>query len=196
MKSRILFACLVVIMAVSTVATGTIVMTKDWYGTGDVWGYYAASNAEANAYDGQLSEYSHAYGWWQLLTTEAGEFDWWYYIEANAYAHIFYEDVNDAKGRGASWAEVDMSDFNPRVQYVDIDASVEAEDEDCGDPPDFKYFTDYPTPKTASWYDDFDENDKIFCHHDVVAFAQITEGSDSETKGYSDAGAAIDLDEH
>lgn len=196
MKLRKLFGCLVVIMAVSTVATATIVMTSDWSGSGDVWGYYASSEAEANAYGSQQTEYSTAYGWWQLLTTEAGEFDWWYYIEANAYAHIFYEDVDDAVGRGYSWAEADLSDFREEPPYYpDIDAAVEVEDEDCGDPPDFKYFTDYPTPMSESNTDSFDENDKIYCHHYVSAYALITEGSDSETKGWSDAGAAIDLSE-
>ena len=195
MKSSKLFACLVVMLSVSTVALGTIVMISDWSGEGDVWGYYASSEAEANASGSQTTEYSHAYGWWELYTTEAGDFDWWYYIEANAYAHIFLEDEYPASAWGSGGATVDLSDFTT-PSTVSIPAFASVDEDICGDPPDFQYRYDYPTPISASNTHPFDEYDGIWCCHEVKAKATICEGSDSSTYGWGDAGAAIDLDEH
>ncbi|TSA56556.1 MAG: hypothetical protein D4R45_00585 [Planctomycetaceae bacterium] len=186
---------MVIMLSVSTVAMGTIVKYSDWSGSGDVWGYYASSEAEANASGSQQTEYSHASGWWELVTTESGDFDWWYYIEANAYAHIFYEEDYPSSAWGSGSATVDLSQFTtPTTNSVSAGASID--DDDCGDPPDFQYSYYYPNPKSSSNTDPFDAYAGIFCRHEVSAQATIWEGSDNVTKGWGDAGAAIDLDEH
>jgi hypothetical protein len=197
MKSRNLFACLVIMLSVSTVAPGTIVPTTYWDYIGDASGDFVGSEAQANASGSQKTEYSYAYGWWQLLTTEEGWFDWTYDIDASAWADIYYEDVNDAEGYGYAYADVDLGDFRTQPPYyIYTEAGAEIEDEDCGDPPDFQYSYYYPTNITTGNTDQFDVNDKIECHHEVHARAKITEGSDSSTYGWSEAYACISLSEH
>lgn len=192
MKSRNLFACLVIIMSVSTVTLGTIVMDSGWSGDGDVSGDFLSSEAEALAIDSQTTEYSWARGWWQLKTTEEGRFDWYYQLHANAWADIYYMDENTAWCWGNAEAEVDLSDFTS-PSSVPHEADAYVEDGDCGDPPEYRYYYDYPNDISANDTDKFDANEKIKCYHDIGAQAYISEGSDSSTYGWSRGAASIAL---
>lgn len=193
MKLHILFACLVVMLSVSTVALGTIVMDSGWSGNGDVSGDFLSSEAEATAIDSETSVYSWAHGWWQLKTTEEGYFDWYYTLHANAWADIYYMDENTAWSYGDAEAQVDLSDFTT-PSTVTHDAFAYIEDGDCGDPPWYQYEYEYPTNRSASDTEVFFEaNEKIKCYHDVSAQAYISEGSDSSTYGWSRGAASIAL---
>lgn len=194
MKLHILFACLVIMMSVSNVAIGTIVWDGDWWGSGDVSGNFLSSEAEALAIDSQTTEYSWAHGWWQLKTTEEGYFDWYYTLHANTWADIYYMDVNAAWSYGDAEAQVDLSDFTI-PSTVDHDAYAYLEDGDCGDPPEYRYYPDYPNNISTGNTHWFEENDKIKCYHDVSAQAYISEGSDCSTYGWARGAACISLDE-
>jgi hypothetical protein len=182
-------------LSVSSVAIGTIVDSHGWSGTGDVSGNFVGSEAEANASGIQEEEYSHAYGWWQLATTEEGWFDWSYYIDASAWADIYYEDENTAWAWGDGEAEVDLSDFTSPAS-LEVPAYAYVEDGDCGDPPYYFYRWNYPNSISTSYYSWFEENEKIECDHEVSAHAFIMEGSDSSTYGWSEGVASISLSEH
>jgi len=181
-------------MSVSTVALGTIEFTPYWTGTGDVSGNFASSEAEANASGEQDYEYSYAYGSMDLITTEAGEFDYFYYIEANAWAHIFYEEELPALAWGDAEAKADLSEFT-EPPIIDISAYAYISHYQCGDPPDLQYSYYYPDPKSTGWHNQFEEYEGIYGEHEVKAKAQIYEGSDNVTMGWADAGAFVDLDE-
>jgi len=185
---------MVVMLTVSTIALGTIKMSSKWSGEGDVWGYYASSEATATASGGQQTEYSHAYGSWSLLTTEECDCDWWYYIEANAWAEITYEEEFPAWAYGEGGASVDLTEVRS-PGFFSVPAGASIDDEDCDDPPDWKYSSHTPNPMSASNTDHFAANDAIYAFHEVAAEAWIYEGSDNETMGWGDAGASIDLDE-
>lgn len=192
MKLHILFACLVVMMSVSTVAMGTIVMTGNWSGSGDASGNFLSSEAEALAMESQTTEISLAHGWWQLKTTEGGSFDWYYQLHANAWADIYYMDENAAWGWGNAKAQVDLSDFTTPSE-VTREADAYIEDGDCGDPPEYLYYAHYPNDISTGNTHPFDANEKIKCDHNVIAAAYISEGSDSSTYGWSRAAASIAL---
>lgn len=194
MKLRILFACLVIMLSVSTVALGTIEFTPYWTGVGDVSGNFGSSQATATASGEQDHEYSHAHGSMWLITTEGGDCEWFYYIEAKAWAVIDYDEALPAWAEGEAEAEVDLSEFTtPPVVGRYAYASVFWNS--CSGPPDLQYDIDGPYSHSVSYHSDFEPYQGIYGDHYVTAEAYIYEGSDNYTKGFASAGAIVDLDE-
>lgn len=191
MKSRKLFACLVVMLPVSTITMGEIVMTPHWNGYGDVYGCYVVSDAKAAAFDEQDYQISWAHGGWSLITTEADLFDWWYYCEASASALIFVYDETTcwAWGKGEAGAS---------VIYEENSYGVEAEafvyEKDCGPPPDYCLENDVPDPITEDGTNYFEAYEGMWASHDVITIAEIFTGGDNVAKGWAHAGASIGLD--
>lgn len=187
MKSNILCACLVCMLFVPTVTLGEVWFVDDhWEGEGDVWGYYASSNASAYADGDEVWEYSSAEGGYALQTTEGGSCDWWYYYEASAYVYASRTDTdtvvacaggmaNGTKGTGVS---AQASVFIPYPWPSDSDS-------------------DEPDAETDEGTDEFDPYEKINASHEVYAEALTAEqGSSNWAVAYGDAGACIDLSEN
>ena len=185
MKSHILLACMVGMLFVPTVTLGEITMEDDdWEGEGDVWGYYASSGASAYG-DADESGYSWAWGGYSLQTSEGGDFDWWYYYEASAYAYAC------RIGLGSVWASADGYADGTYGEGVSASVSVYVT---WPSPSDSDY--DEPDSETDNGTDEFSAYDSIYANHSVSASAGTSPLSLGWATANADAGAAIDLSEH
>lgn len=186
MKSHILLACLVCMLFVSAVVLGEITMEDvEWDGEGDIWGYYASSEASAYCDGDKPLEISWASGGYKLQTSEAGEFDWWYYYEASAFAYACRNDTYTVSASASGYA------YGSKGPEVFAHASVF-----ISPPFPSKGVYDEPDSQSDEGTEELNAYDNISASHSVSASAGTYPGCSNWATATGDAGAVIDLSEN
>jgi len=175
MKLCTLCACLLATLLVSAATLGTI--EEDGTGTS------CASSATASK--GNEQEYEDDYVYWDIWTTEAGDFDW--YIEADSYASAdlwtydgwcYVHVIGDAD----AWCPSQNGYFPPVVAELIIDRQGSYDDD--------------PVSDSAGGSGHFEAYEGCSSRVYTAAEARIAEGTESLCWGYAWGGTTITLSEN
>jgi len=127
LKCTIGFFCVIAVLLVPTVVFGEIITTGNWSGQGGAGGNKRCSYVWAYADGDTPFDYGLGQGWESTYTTEAGDFDWSYYVFAYAEATLTEWDGQSCAAQSQAYAH-GSCDHNPPYGPVTKDAYVYIED--------------------------------------------------------------------
>ena len=162
MKSKIFYACLIMMLLVSAATFGDIIEDPESTGTNTSVGVSAGPGNPSPPY-----KYEDV--WYHEYTDEAGTFSW--DIHAAAYAECH---VNEVGGWATAVADASGAAASP-FDTVSVDASASGEQTD--DPDD-------DIDSGSGWFDAY-EGVSGMC--DSFAYAAIEEGSESDAHADADS---------